>query len=40
MAITGHRTSKEVARYTRAASQKKLAERAFDLDHETEPGEE
>jgi integrase len=31
MAITGHRTSKEVARYTRASRQKILAERAFNL---------
>lgn len=29
MAITGHQTSKEVARYTKAARQKHLAERAF-----------
>jgi len=29
MAITGHRTSKEVSRYTRAANQKVLAARAF-----------
>ncbi len=30
MAITGHKTSKEVIRYTRAASQKRRAERARD----------
>ncbi|MCP3972455.1 MAG: tyrosine-type recombinase/integrase [Rhodobacteraceae bacterium] len=30
MAITGHKTSKEVIRYTRAASQKRRAERAMD----------
>jgi integrase len=29
MAVTGHRTSKEVTRYTRAAQQKILAERAM-----------
>jgi hypothetical protein len=29
MAITGHRTSKEVVRYTQAARQKILAERAM-----------
>lgn len=29
MAITGHRTSKEVTRYTRAASQKTRAESAL-----------
>ncbi|WP_222435323.1 tyrosine-type recombinase/integrase [Puniceibacterium confluentis] len=29
MAITGHRTSKEVTRYTRAARQKTRAERAL-----------
>jgi hypothetical protein len=29
MAVTGHRTSKEVVRYTRAANQKLLAERAM-----------
>jgi len=29
MAVTGHRTSKEVTRYTRAARQKILAERAM-----------
>jgi integrase len=30
MAITGHTTSKEVARYTKSADQKKRAERAMD----------
>jgi integrase len=30
-AITGHRTSKEVERYTRAADQARLAEQALDL---------
>jgi len=30
MSITGHKTSKEIARYTKAASQKKRAERAVD----------
>jgi len=30
MAITGHRTSKEVTRYTRPARQKVLAGRAMD----------
>jgi len=30
-AITGHRTDAEVARYTRAASQKKLAEHAYSI---------
>lgn len=30
MAITGHRTSKEIARYTRSADQTKRAERAMD----------
>jgi hypothetical protein len=29
MAITGHRTSKEIVRYTRAARQRRLAENAF-----------
>jgi hypothetical protein len=29
MAVTGHRTSKEVVRYTRAANQKILAGRAM-----------
>lgn len=32
MAITGHQTSKEVARYTKAARQKVLAKRAFNVD--------
>ncbi len=30
MAVTGHKTSKEVVRHTRAASQKLRAERAMD----------
>lgn len=30
MAITGHTTSKEVSRYTKASRQKVLAEQAFD----------
>lgn len=34
MAITGHRTSKEVTRYTRAARQKRLAAKAFSLKNE------
>lgn len=32
MAITGHQTSKEVTRYTKAARQKVLAAQAFDVD--------
>ena len=36
MSITGHRTSQEVTRYTRAARQKVLAEQAFALDNQTE----
>lgn len=32
MAITGHQTSKEVTRYTKAARQKVLAARAFDVE--------
>ena len=32
MSITGHRTSKEVTRYTRAANQKRLAGQAFSLE--------
>lgn len=39
MAITGHTTSKEVTRYTKAASQKRLAQSAISLlaDDESEP---
>ncbi|WP_424970869.1 tyrosine-type recombinase/integrase [Dinoroseobacter sp. S76] len=38
MAITGHRTSKEITRYTRSARQKKRAESALTRlsDHSTE----
>lgn len=34
MSITGHQTSKEVTRYTKAARQKVLAARAFDVEDE------
>ncbi|WP_108259719.1 tyrosine-type recombinase/integrase [Mangrovicoccus ximenensis] len=40
MAITGHRTSKEATRYTRAASQKTLADSAMAKLSRTAQGEE